>query len=71
MEKLDYSPNTQMGDYEMKSFKARLSIAVNRSGRVTYRSPEMEWIDKMAMIKAKSETYLANNPAPHRAWFLL
>ncbi len=71
MKKLDYYPATHTEDIDMKSFKARLSSAVNRAGRVTYRSPEMEWIDKLAMIKAKAETYLANNPAPHRAWFLL
>jgi hypothetical protein len=70
MEKLDYHPCTQAEDIDMKSFKARLSMAVNRAGRVTFRSTEMEWIDKVAMIKAKAEAYIANNPAP-RALFLL
>lgn len=64
MEKLDYSPATQTGDSEMASFKSRITLAANRAGRVTYRSHELEWLHKIATIRAKAESYAANHPSP-------
>lgn len=53
----------------MTSFKSRLANSVNRAGRVTYRSADLEWLHKKAATLAKAETYIANHPAPRCRFF--
>jgi hypothetical protein len=52
------------------SWKQRLTLAVNRAGRVTIASPAIEEQRQVAGIRAKATAYAANNPAP-RALYLL
>jgi hypothetical protein len=53
-----------------KSFRQRLSLAVNRGARVTMRSPELIERDRLAMRKARCETFAANHPMPRAAFDL-
>ena len=50
------------------NYKQRISLAINRGARVTLHSPELIEHDRLAMRKARCETFAANNPRP-RAQF--
>lgn len=52
------------------SWKQRLTLAVNRAGRVTIECPAIAEQRRVAGIRAKATAYAANNPAP-RALYVL
>jgi hypothetical protein len=54
----------------MKKFRQRLSLAINRGARVTLLSPELIERDRLAMRKARCETFAANHPMPRAAFDL-
>ena len=54
----------------MKTFRQRLSLAINRGARVTLHSPELLERDHLTMRKARCETFAANNPMPRAAFDL-
>lgn len=51
-----------------KSFRQRLSLAINRGARITLFSDELIERDRLAMLMARCETFAANHPMP-RAQF--
>jgi len=53
-----------------QSWRQRLSLAINRGARVTLHSPELIERDRMAMRKARCETFAANHPKPRAAFNL-
>jgi hypothetical protein len=53
-----------------KSFRQRLSLAINRGARVTLHSHELIERDRLAMFTARCETFAANNPMPRAAFDL-
>lgn len=50
------------------TYKARLNAKINGAARITLHSPELQELDRLAMIAAKARAYAANNPSP-RAQF--
>ena len=55
---------------KIQSFRQRLSLAINRGARLTLHSPELIERDRLAMRKARCETFAANNPRPRAAFDL-
>ena len=55
---------------KIKSFRQRLSLAINRGARVTLHGPELIERDRLAMRKARCETFAANHPMPRAAFDL-
>ena len=53
-----------------QSFRQRLSLAVNRGARVTLISHELIERDRLALRKARCETFAANHPMPRAAFDL-
>ena len=51
----------------MQTYRQRLSLAINRGARVTLHSPELIERDRLALRKARCETFAANHPRPHAA----
>jgi hypothetical protein len=54
----------------MQTYRQRLSLAINRGARLTLHSPELIERDRLAMRKARCETFAANNPRPRAVFDL-